>query len=101
MTSTLMKINAIPRMKARRGTPVKAGNVYATKQGLNGYFVVVAVAEHGKYKPYTNVIMLRFDMAGNIIRAVCEPEPYVQNHKDLVGEVDGPLPDLTVKWYND
>jgi hypothetical protein len=95
-----MKIHFTPRLKPRRGSPVKVGNVYATKQGLNGYFIVVGILKVGKHeRPYNNITMLRFNMEGEIIRGLNEPEQYVQNHKDLVGEIKGGVPSLEVEWY--
>lgn len=95
-----MQIQVTPRLKARRGVEVKVGHVYATKQGINGYFVVVGVSHPGKNeRPFNNVHMVRFAMTGDIVGCKSEPEAYVQNHKDLVGEIKDGMPTLTVEWY--
>lgn len=87
-------------MKARRGVTPAIGQVYATRQGKNGYFVIVGISHPGKSneRPYNNVHMIRFGMDGEVYGCCSEPEVYVQNHKDLVGEVDS-VPTMTVKWY--
>lgn len=95
-----MQIKVTPRLKPRRGAIPKIGNVYATKQGINGYFLVVGIQHPGKNeRPYNNVHMIRFSMSGEVVGCVNEPEVYVQNHKDLVGEIEGEMPTMTVKWY--
>lgn len=94
-----MQIQVTPRLKARRGIVPAVGHVYATKQGINGYFVVVGISHPQKNeRPFNNVHMVRFAMNGEIVGVKSEPESYVQNHKDLVGEIDT-MPTLTVMWY--
>lgn len=95
-----MQMKMSPRLKPRRGDLCRVGNVYATKQGVNGYFLVVGVSHPGKNeRPYNNVHMIRFNMSGEVVGCVNEPEVYVSNHKDLVGEIDGEMPKMEVKWY--
>lgn len=92
-----MKINLTPRLTPRRGEPVRVGNVYSTKMGPNGYFLVVGVVRRDGDRPWNNVVLLRFDQAGQVTRGSNEPEAYVQDHKDLIGFVEN-MPDIIVKW---
>lgn len=91
-----MKIKMKPPNYPRRGSEVKVGNVYEVKSGKPGYFIVVAISPDGKWN---NVVMLRTNSKGEIVRGLNEPKKYIQEHKDLVGFVE--LPDMEIKWFID
>ncbi len=92
-----MKIKMKSPTYPRRGSPVKIGNVYEVKSGKPGYMIVVNIIS--KATSWNNVVLLRVNTSGEIVRGLNEPERYVQDHKDLVGTVE--LPPMEIKWFTD
>ena len=93
-----MKVKLDPARIARRGDPVKVGNVYQHPRGRPVFKVVVGIVERDtRGRPWNCIVLLCIDGSGNVVRGVNEPEGYVRQHQDLVGRIEQ-MPVLKLKW---
>jgi len=92
-----MKVEIV-KTTPRRCGKVEVGNVYSNVHGQNVFKIAVAVVPRDKWeKPWKNVVLLRVNIAGDIVGCGMEPQEYMSEHQDHVGVVKE-LPNLKVEW---
>lgn len=94
-----MKIEMMPKLKPRRGGEVKVGNVYINPHGRPFYKIVLGLIppDWGRRAKFNNVVCLHVTSTGEVVGASCNPQLYVSEHQDLVGEVRN-MPSLKIEW---
>ena len=92
-----MKVEIVKTTPRRHGE-VEVGNVYSNVHGQNVFKIVLAIVERNKWeKPWKNVVLIKVNVAGEIVGCSMEPYLYLSEHQDHVGVVKE-LPDLKVEW---
>lgn len=92
-----MKVSIIPNTKSRRGDPVEVGNVYTNPHGRPHYKIVLGIISRANDRPFNNVAILKVFADGSCAGACCEPQQYLREHQDLIGQVKD-MPELKVEW---